>query len=87
MFAHQTILTGVVLSELGEDQMRLLPAGYNYPLHLHGAVTTGVDRDDWVAVRYEDLLDSDTWRALPLRDEVAQWLSEQPRIVGTTEAD
>jgi hypothetical protein len=35
IFAHQAILTGVLLSALAPDEVQELPPTYNYPLHLY----------------------------------------------------
>jgi hypothetical protein len=63
IFAHQAILSGVILSALREDEMQELPPSYNYPLHLcrHEGFGDGVEVID----------------VLPGEASLKQWLADQ----------
>lgn len=75
---HQTLLTGTVLKMLNEDQMQLLPWGYNYPANLHHRFAPGKavhTLDQVTSIRIDDLLSHDGWRKLFKEDDlVLLWL-------------
>ena len=77
---HQALLTGTVLKMLTEDQMQLLPWGYNYPANLHHRFAPGkaVDTLDQVtSIRIDDLLSHEGWRKLFTPDDpILIWLAE-----------
>lgn len=75
---HQIILTGTLLKMLSQEQMVLLPAGYNYPANLHHrfAPGNGLSRlQDATSLRIDDLLSQEGWRErFAPDDSVLLWL-------------
>ncbi len=81
IFAHQAILSGVVLSTLPTDQMQELPPTYNYPLHLYEEDVTD-DRptclEELVTCRHEGFgADLAGLRTLPAEETLRQWIADQ----------
>jgi hypothetical protein len=80
VFVHQAVLSGVILSELGTDELLELPPSYNYPLHLHGEdVTDGrpVAMEELVTMRHEGFYSDPLWfERMPAGDSLKKWLVE-----------
>jgi hypothetical protein len=81
IFAHQAILSGVILSTLGADEMQELPPTYNYPLHLYAEDTTDSRPsrlEDLVTCRHEGLGDDlGPINAIPADESLRQWIADQ----------
>jgi hypothetical protein len=81
IFAHQAILSGVILSTLGADELQELPPTYNYPLHLYEEDTTDSRPsrlEDLVTCRHEGLGDDlGPISSIPAEESLRQWIAEQ----------
>ncbi len=81
VFAHQAVLSGVILSELGTDEILELPLSYNYPLHLHGEDVTDerpVAMEELVTMRHEGFYSDPRWfERMPAGDSLKKWLLER----------
>jgi hypothetical protein len=81
IFAHQAILSGVILSTLAADEMQDLPPTYNYPLHLYAEDTTDSRPsrlEDLVTCRHEGLGDDlGAINAIPAEESLKQWIADQ----------
>ncbi len=81
IFLHQAVLSGVILSTLGTDEMQELPSSYNYPLHLHEQDVTKHRPsylEDVVTFRHEGLRKDPEWiKRIPAKDPLKQWLAER----------
>jgi hypothetical protein len=81
VFVHQAVLSGVILSELGTDEVLELPPSYNYPLHLHGEdVTDGrpVAMEELVTMRHEGFYSDPLWfERMPAGDTLKRWLVDR----------
>jgi len=79
IFAHQAILTGVLLSALAPDEMQELPPTYNYPLHLYDEDVTGcrpARLDEMVTCRHEGLASAlEVIDRIPAEASLKQWLT------------
>lgn len=53
IFFHQAVYTCALLSLYGADEIRPLPRGVNYPMHLHGEHFAPLPPEEWVSVRYD----------------------------------
>jgi hypothetical protein len=79
IFAHQAILTGVLLSALAPDEMQELPPTYNYPLHLYEEDVT--DRrparlEELETCRHEGLASAlEVIDSIPAEASLKQWLT------------
>lgn len=75
---HQALLTGTVLKQLEQDQMQLLPWGYNYPVNLHhrfAADKAAAALDQVTSIRIDDLLSQEGWRERFASDDpILVWL-------------
>ncbi|NPV56945.1 MAG: hypothetical protein HPY76_09805 [Anaerolineae bacterium] len=80
VFIHQALLAGALLNRLRANQIRVLPADYNYPLHLHHQVPPERQPsrlDDLVTARYDGWQPQPGWRAsLPAGPALARWLED-----------
>jgi len=81
IFAHQAILTGVLLSALTRDEMQELPPTYNYPLHLYKEdVTDGrpARLEELVTCRHEGLGNAlELIDRIPGEESLKRWLTGQ----------
>ena len=81
VFVHQAVLSGVILSELGTDEIVELPHSYNYPLHLHGEdLTDGrpAAMEELVTMRHEGFSSDPLWyERMPAGDPLKRWLVER----------
>ena len=79
IFAHQAILTGVLLSALAPDEMQELPPTYNYPLHLYEEDVTDcrpARLDEIVTCRHEGLAGAlEVIDSMPAEASLKQWLT------------
>jgi hypothetical protein len=81
IFAHQAILSGLVLSELRREQTVEMPPTYNYPVHLHNQDLTR-DRPqsitETVVFRHEGFYTKDDWsEQFPADQQFTRWLVER----------
>jgi hypothetical protein len=80
IFAHQAILTGVLLSALAPDEMQELPPTYNYPLHLYEEDVTDcrpARLDEIVTCRHEGLAGAlEVIDRIPAEASLKQWLTD-----------
>ncbi len=71
-------MSGVILSELGTDELQELLPTYNYPLHLHGEDVTDerpVAMDELVTMRHEGFYSDPRWfEKMPAGDSLKRWL-------------
>ena len=81
VFVHQAVLSGVILSELGTDEIQELPPSYNYPLHLHEEDVTEsrpVSMDGLVTIRHEEFYKDPSWlEEILAGDSLKGWLVER----------
>lgn len=81
VFAHQALLSGVLLANLKESELQALSPAVNYPLHLHHEIPPALRAgriDDLVTVRYENLLDKADWQmGFSLSQELVSWIETQ----------
>lgn len=81
VFTHQAVLSGVILSELGTDEILELPLSYNYPLHLHGEDVTEnrpASMEELVTMRHEGFYSDPRWfERMPAGDSLKKWLLER----------
>ena len=79
IFAHQAILTGVLLSALAPDEMQELPPTYNYPLHLYDEDITDcrpARLEELVTCRHEGLASAlEVIDSIPAEASLKQWLT------------
>ena len=84
IFAHQAILSGVLLSALAPDEMQELPPTYNYPLHLYEEDVTDcrpARLEDMVTCRHEELAGAlEVIGRIPGEESLKHWLSDQARL-------
>jgi hypothetical protein len=80
IFAHQAIVTGVLLSALAPDQMQELPPTYNYPLHLYEEDVTDCRPqrlEELVTCRHEGLASAlEVISRIPAEASLKQWLTD-----------
>jgi hypothetical protein len=81
IFVHQAVLSGVILSELGNRELVEMPASYNYPLHLHGEDAT-VGRpaamDELVTMRHEGFYSDPQWHEkMQAGDSLKKWFLDR----------
>jgi hypothetical protein len=78
IFVHQAVLSGVILSELGNRELVELPPSYNYPLHLHGEDTTvyrPAVMDELITMRHEGFYSDPQWyENMQAGDFLKKWL-------------
>ena len=81
VFINQAVLSGVVLSMLTADEIRELPAKYNYPLHLHAQDKTAHRPsclEESVTFRHEAFYEDPNWiKKLPAKEPLKRWLSDR----------
>jgi len=81
VFVHQAVLSGVILSELGTDEILELPPTYNYPLQLHGKDMTEnrpASIEKLVTMRHEEFYSDPRWfEKMPAGDSLKRWLVER----------
>ena len=79
LFLHQAILSALLVMELPEGKLRMLPPTYNYPLELHRQVPSEKrpERlDDLVCAVYEDsFVFPETLSGLKASPELAAWFN------------
>lgn len=80
IFFHQAILAATALALLPPEACAVLPAAYNYPLHLHAdhpAAHAAACLDDLITCRYDEwsVLTHGAWAsALHVSDTLRHWL-------------
>lgn len=79
IFLHQALLSALVSSRLGSDEVRMLPPDYGYPYNLHGQVPEErrAERlDDLVCAIYEERsLDPGVATDIGMSQTLASWLA------------
>ncbi len=81
LFLFQAILSALIVSSVEPHRIRVLPATYNYPYHLHQA--TPAERrahslSDLICLAYEDAaLDPDTMSNIAIDEQLKVWLVRQ----------
>jgi hypothetical protein len=80
IFAHQAILSGVILHTFRPDEITELPNTYNYPIHLYDEDVTGNRPsriDQLITLRHEGFYQDPEWMdKMPAGDSLKQWLSK-----------
>jgi len=80
IFLHQAIFSTLVVKNLNPDRIRLLPATYNYPLHLHAQIPEEQQAkflNDLVNPVYEDEFDFPKMlNGLKVAEPLHSWLSK-----------
>jgi hypothetical protein len=81
IFVHQAVLSGVILSELGNHELVELPPSYNYPLHLYGEDATDgrpSAMDELVTMRHEGFYSDPRWHEkMSVGDSLKSWLLDR----------
>lgn len=89
LFLHQAILTGVILSSLTEQQIKILSHLLNYPLHMHlqyPSQRRPEKLDDLISGRYDTLFHDPSWPNLfPSNEPLKSWLAGQLVTYGLAE--
>ncbi len=74
IFLHQAVLSALVAKELAQEQLRLLPLEYSYPLHMHDQVPSARRAralNDLVCAAYEDAIPID---GIAIEEPLRSWL-------------
>jgi hypothetical protein len=74
VFLHQAVLSTLVAEELGQEEIRLLPPEYSYPLHMHDQLPPerrARTLNDLVCAAYEEAIPID---GLPIAEPLRSWL-------------
>ena len=81
IFAHQAILSGIILSNLTSREMQELPRTYNYPLHLYDEDATDHrpdQLDELITIRHEGFYQDPKWKdKMPASDSLIKWLADR----------
>ena len=78
LFFHQAVLAGTLLATLRREEIAILPATVNYPLHLHDRVPgdrrpAGLSQIE--SCRYEGVFDREDWASrVPVEADLQEWL-------------
>jgi hypothetical protein len=81
IFVHQAILSGIALSLLAPQEFLVLPASYNYPLHLHAdfpADRAAASLNALVTCRYDGwgFFEEPGWQqVVPIEEPLRGWLA------------
>jgi hypothetical protein len=74
VFLHQAVLSALVAKQLEQEELRLLPPEYSYPLHMHDQVPPerrARRLNDLVCVAYEEAIPMD---GIAIREPLRSWL-------------
>jgi len=81
VFMHQAVLSGIILSTLGTEEIQELPPTYNYPLHLHAQDVSEhrpSDLEEFVTFRHEGFYEDPEWiRKMPAKESLKHWIAER----------
>lgn len=81
IFAHQAILSGIILQMFSPQELLELPNDYNYPIHLYEEDVTGHRPsriEDLVTIRHEGFYTDPDWMTkMPAGDTLKTWLKER----------
>ena len=81
IFAHQAVLSGVILSMFPAAELQELPSSYNYPLHLFSedvSKTRPSTLEELITIRHEGFYDDPEWlKKIPARKALKNWISER----------
>lgn len=85
IFAHQAVLSGVILSMFPEAELQELPPTYNYPLHLISedvSKTRPSTLEELVTIRHETFYKDPEWlKKIPAKKALKNWISERVKAV------
>jgi hypothetical protein len=80
IFLHQAVLSTLLVKSIEQEQIRILPSEYSYPLHLHKEITPErrVTRlNDLVCPVFEgNFLYPDTVNDIEIEEPVLSWVQE-----------
>ena len=81
IFLHQALFSALLTRQLSWNQIRTLPIGYSYPLHLHDAIPPdrqAEELEELICPVYEDAFEyPGTLNGLPASEPLATWLRNQ----------
>jgi len=81
IFVHQAVLSGVILSNLENNEIQELPATYNYPLHLHAQDVTDhrpTCVEELVTFRHEGFYTEPEWiNNIPAKEPLKHWIAKK----------
>jgi len=81
IFAHQAVLSGVILSLFPKAELQELPPTYNYPLHLFSedvSKTRPATLEELVTIRHEGFYEDPEWlKQIPAKKALKKWISER----------
>ncbi len=84
IFAHQAVLSGVILSLFPKVELQELPPTYNYPLHLFSedvSKTRPSTLEELVTIRHEGFYEDPEWlKQIPAKKALKNWISERVTI-------
>lgn len=79
VFAHQAILSATILQTCNRSEIKLLPARYNFPLHLLKKILPQfqpVNLDELITVRYDQFKNPGWTSLLPTSEPLQSWLEK-----------
>jgi hypothetical protein len=82
IFIHQAVLSAVMLSELGSDEIQELSFDYNYPINLyHESLDKYKPKtfDEIITARYylEKIIDEVEFNKIPFKEPMKSWLEKR----------
>ncbi|UCD06150.1 MAG: hypothetical protein JSV98_02680 [candidate division WOR-3 bacterium] len=81
IFIHQALLSGIILSNFGPDEIQELPPNYNYPLHLYKEDVTShrpLSIDELIIVRHEGFNRIPEWiDKIPGGEQFKHWFADR----------
>jgi len=81
IFAHQAVLSGVILSMYPTEELHELPNTYNYPLHLFAedvSNTRPSTLEELITVRHEGFYeDPERFKKIPAKKALKKWITER----------
>lgn len=81
IFAHQAILSGIILQLFSQQEMRELPDNYNYPIHLYEEDISGHRPsriEELITARHEGFYSDPAWMTkMPAGDTLKTWLNDR----------
>ena len=81
IFIHQALLSGLVLSSFGREELLELPPTYNYPMHLYDEDATGRrlgSLEELVTLRHEGFYEDPNWEEkMPAREPLRRWIADR----------
>jgi hypothetical protein len=81
IFAHQAILSGVILAKFTREELQELPRTYNYPIHLFSEDVTDhrpAGLEEIIVARHEGFYQDPDWmEKIPAGERLKKWLAEK----------